>query len=335
MKCIIIGLLVVGGTMIGCSGGGGGAGGGGSSASLVGALQAKKVTCYGSSCTPVQSLGVLAVGDDEVLLGSYSELNNVLIPALNSVIARIEKGVAEAGVNSCDFIGDDDADGILNADLPLEGTIEGGATTYKVEASTLAIPVAFQNATEWTSAGLNHFENFTKRISAKDSVGTFLELDFICGHVDNWPGSDPTYNPLIARVLMIDRATGNKINAYFSKGTLNNRILMAAQIGSKKYKAFFSTQEFLNPQRISFSMGYGEGVNYFTANGATIKSPVSYEVLAKVNGGADTCYVSTTCPQSGTLAPDLSGIDATGLITDGLTWVDAVVDDTKLLAPVF
>lgn len=328
----IIGSLVVVGTVAACSGGGGG-GGGSSSEGLGGTMQVAKATCNNKSCITGGSVSLMSLSDADIAGNAYAELNSTVIPAMNGVVARIENGIAEAGVSSCDFIGDDDGDisNGMNADLPFEGTTEAGATTYKVQTSNGSIHSLFKNPV--SDDGVAQPWTFTKKITAKDSTGAFMTLDLVCNDVDQWEGSSPDTRPLVAKVLMIDRATGNKINAFYMKGATRSRLLLVGKIGSKNYKVYFTTTPY-TATGTEFHISFADGTHYMNVSGRNFPSDMSStEIIGSVNGNANTCFTSNGCPNvvsvRGTLA------DASELITGGVSWTDAVVDDSKLIAPAY
>lgn len=333
MMKYLIGSFIIVGFIAACSGGGGGSGGGSSSSTLSGKIQADKATCNNKSCITGSSVSLMSLSDSDIAGNAYAELNSTVIPAMNNVVARIEKGIAEAGVNACDFIGDDDGDisNGMNPDLPLEGTTEAGATTYKVQTSSASIHSLFRNPTE-DVAPAQQFTDFKKKITAKDSTGAFMELNLVCNDVDAWEGSSPDTRPLIAKVLMIDRATGNKINAFYMKGATRSRLMLVGKIGSKNYKVYFTTTPYTTGTE--FHIAFADGTDYMNVSGRSFPSDMSStEIIGSVNGNANTCFTSNGCPNvtfvRGTAA------DASELITGGVSWTDAVVDDSKIIAPVY
>lgn len=270
-------------TLAACSGGGGGGGGGSSSESM---LQARKITCGGKDCVGASvssflgSAAQLGSGDDgDVAVELYRAFNSNMIPAFNTIIAKIEKGVELSGAISCDDITDYDNEIVI----PTMGL------TAKAVSSSLAIPDGF------TTKDTGNFSTVQKKLVAKYTANDtpLIEADVYCGG-----GTDT--QPLTARVIAEE--SGKKLNAWFEKGSSVNhfRILMAAVSGSNNVAAWFKTDD---GDTFELILGY-DTVSYKVTGK---KSLNRVRVVLPTLVPADTCLVAST------LEPAASSSECSGI----------------------
>lgn len=275
-------------TLVACSGGGGS----GSSSSSEGPLQIPKASCNGQGCISTSSIVPAAGSPLDDAGATYTNFNNVVIPAVNKLIKMVETGAANAGAESCSDIS------LTPPGDEISVNIDGSIIYAKVFTSSLLIPSGFY--------GQGSGQYFDKQISAKATTSdssVFINVDFKCN-----AGTDTS--PLVARVVA-ENADGQKINAYYQKGSKVVRIEMVANMGGGSFvKARFNTTG-----DGKFTLTLANTTKVYNANGDSTAQLIHF------NDGTSTyCLSETGSPDCSALPLTTPADIVDGLISSARTW---------------
>lgn len=302
--------IVLSGLMLGLAACGSSSGGGdGGAGTDTGLIQASKMSCNNSACMGTGSLSLMGFDgnirilatDVENAVSFYNAFNQQMIPAMNSVLKKIETGIKAGGATSCSDISTN-----FTGDVTVDGTVYNAKTATSAQAG----PASMSRTT------------MTKKLAARLNGGSnFVQADYDCG-------AESDASPLIGRVLANDGT--NQLNAWYERGSAQHvRMMMVAKSSGQVYGAWFKTDDGDNYQIILATMG-----TVYLGAGNKTAGKINFQVgvagtptcLNSATGAAETC--SYTIPTVTHLHGSLlnSGTDA--------TWA-SISNATVLASPMF